>query len=127
MNESAIEQTGRQEPSEQRVTERFATPRTNIYETKDAYVLEVEMPGVAKGDTDVTVQNHTLIISGTRSPAADEESLLYRESLPLNYRRAFELEATIDADKINARLEQGVLTLNLPKAEAVKPRKVQIS
>jgi len=50
--------------------------------------------------------------------------LVYRESRPADYRRTFELDPAIDTGKINAKVEQGVLTLQLPKVEKVKPRKI---
>jgi len=56
-----------------------------------------------------------------------EGTLIHRESRPENYRRTFELDPSIDADKINAKIDQGVVTLTLPKAEHVKPRKIAVS
>jgi len=53
--------------------------------------------------------------------------LIHRESRSENYRRAFELDPSIDADKITAKIDQGVATLTLPKAEHVKPRKITVS
>jgi HSP20 family protein len=53
--------------------------------------------------------------------------VLYRESRPSDYRRVFELDPAIDSSKISAKMEQGVLTLTLPKTEKVKPRKIEIS
>jgi HSP20 family protein len=56
-----------------------------------------------------------------------EETLIHRESRPENYRRTFELDPSIDANKISAKIDQGFLTLTLPKAEHVKPRKITVS
>jgi HSP20 family protein len=53
--------------------------------------------------------------------------LVYGESRPLDYRRVFELDPSIDAARITAKVEQGVLTLTLPKAESVKPRKIAVT
>jgi HSP20 family protein len=53
--------------------------------------------------------------------------LIHRESRPENFQRTFELDASIDANKINAKIEQGLVTLTLPKAEHVKPRKITVS
>ena len=56
-----------------------------------------------------------------------EGALLHHESRPENFRRTFELDPSIDADKISARVDQGLVTLTLPKAEHVKPRKIAVS
>jgi HSP20 family protein len=56
-----------------------------------------------------------------------EGTLLHRESRSENFRRAFELDPSIDADKISAKIEQGVVRLTLPKAEQVKPRKITVA
>ncbi|HYR58982.1 MAG TPA: Hsp20/alpha crystallin family protein [Chthoniobacteraceae bacterium] len=105
----------------------FLTPVANIHEDKDGYTLEAEMPGVTKDGLDVTVENGELVIVGRRSAAQPVGQALYRESRGWDFRRAFELDPSIDAAKITAKIEQGVLTLHLPKAEAVKPRKIAVS
>src|SRR5579864_7601352 len=96
-------------------------PEVNIFETKDGYVLEAEMAGVNKDGLSISLEGNVLTLVGKRQdvslPKAD---LLYRESRPVNFRRVFELDPTIDATKINAKMEQGILTLTLPKAERVK-------
>jgi HSP20 family protein len=104
----------------------FLSPRVNIVESKDGYVLEAEMPGVAKDGLEISLEANLLTLTGRRraEPAA---SLLYRESPTADFRRAFELDPSIDAGKISARIEQGVLTLTLPKAEKVKPRRISVS
>jgi HSP20 family protein len=105
---------------------RFATPSTNVREDKDGFVLETELPGVAKDGLELTVENGELVIVGRRTPAQPAGQALYRESRRLDYRRAFELDQSIDSSRITASLDQGVLTLRLPKTEAVKPRKITV-
>jgi len=56
-----------------------------------------------------------------------EGTLIHRESRPENFRRAFEIDPSIDANKISAKIDQGLVTLTLPKAEHVKPRKITVS
>lgn len=104
----------------------FLTPSANIREDKDGYVLEAEMPGVSKDGLDVTVENGELVIVGRRTPVPQNGRAVYRESRGLDYRRAFELDPSIDTAKITAKIDQGVLTLHLPKAESVKPRKIAV-
>ena len=90
-------------------------------------MLEIEMPGVKKEGLDISVENNELTIIGRRSLPAVEGTLVHRESRPENFRRVFELDPSIDGDKISAKIDQGLATLTLPKAEHVKPRKVTVS
>lgn len=105
----------------------FVTPLANILESKDGYVLEAEMPGVSKDGLDVTVENGQLTIVGRRSNGVARETALYRESREHDFRRVFEIDPSIDAARIGAKIDQGVLTLTLPKAEAVKPRRIAVN
>lgn len=105
----------------------FASPEVNIFEDKDGYVLEAEMPGVNKEGLEITLEGNEITILGHRQPETLKGEVLYRESRPVDYRRVFELDPAIDSTKISAKMEQGVLTLHLPKTEKVKPRKISIS
>jgi HSP20 family protein len=106
---------------------RYAAPDVNIFETKDEYVLEAEMPGVSKDGLEITLEGNVLTLVGRRSDETPTGDAVYRESRPADYRRVFELDPAIDAEKINARVDQGVLRLTLPKAERVKPRKIAVT
>jgi|SRR4051794_9571471 len=112
----------------QREREQYVTPDVNIYETKDGYLLEAEMPGVSKEGLEITLEGTELTITGRRSDQAPNDAdILFAESRPLNYRRVFELDPTVDTTKINAKIEQGVLVLTLPKTEKVKPKRITIA
>jgi HSP20 family protein len=102
------------------------SPKVNIIETKVGYVLEAEMPGVAKDGLEISLEDNELTITGRRQPEPTT-SLLYRESNPADYRRVFELDPSIETGKISARIEQGILTLTLPKAEKVQPRRITVN
>ena len=104
----------------------YLTPLANILESNDGYVLEAEMPGVNKDGLDITVENGELTIVGRRATTEPRGREVYRESRAFDYRRTFELDPSIDASKVSARIDQGVLTLQLPKAESVKPRKIAV-
>jgi len=108
-------------------TEQFLTPSASLMEIGDGYVLEIELPGVNKEGLEISVENNELTIIGRRSRPRIEGVMIHHESRPENFRRAFELDPSIDADKISAKMEQGVATLTLPKAEHVKPRKIVVS
>jgi len=104
----------------------YIAPDVNIYETKEGYILEAEMPGVSKDGLEITLEGTEITLTGHRTePALNGEALL-RESSALDYRRVFDLDPAVDTGKISARMEQGVLTLTLPKSEQVKPRKIKV-
>jgi HSP20 family protein len=104
----------------------FISPEVNIFETKDGYVLEAEMPGVRKDGLEITLEGNEITILGHRHFEPLSGEALFRESRDLDYRRVFELDPAIDTSKISARMDQGVLTLTLPKSERVKPRKIAV-
>ena len=108
---------------------RYVRPRADITEAAQGFLVQVELPGVNRQGLDITFENGELTLTGHRTPAAVPmgTEMLYRESRPSDFRRTFELDQSIDAAGITASLEQGLLTLTLPKAEAAKPRKITIS
>ena len=106
---------------------RYVRPRANVTENSNGFVLQVEMPGVKKDGVEITFENGELTLVGRRAPFQTQAELIYRETHGADYRRVFEVDSSIDTAHIGAQFEQGVLTLNLPKAEAAKPRKIEIS
>ena len=107
--------------------EKFITPPASVSETTDGYLLELEMPGVNKDGLEISIENNELSIIGRRSNPTIDGAPVHRESRPHNYRRLFEIDPSIDSAKIGARMSQGVVTLTLPKAEELKPRKITVS
>ncbi|MBA4147957.1 MAG: Hsp20/alpha crystallin family protein [Verrucomicrobia bacterium] len=105
----------------------FVSPEVNIFESKDKYLLEAEMPGVNKDGLEITLEGNELTIVGHRADEAPSAEVIYRESRLADYRRTFELDPAIDTGRIEAQVNQGVLTLTLPKLEKVKPRKIAIA
>lgn len=105
----------------------YVSPRVNITETKDGYLLEAEMPGVSRDQLEILLEGSELTIVGRRGFEPAGVDLLYRESSDRDFRRSFVLDPTIDAAKIDAKIENGVLKLHLPKAEKVKPRKISVT
>ena len=104
----------------------FISPEVNIHETKDGYVLEAEMPGVNKDGLEITLENNELTIVGRRGSETVAGESLFRERSAAHFRRVFELDPAIDTGRINAKVNQGVLTLTLPKSEKVKPRRIMV-
>src|SRR3954471_14802710 len=88
--------------------QRWLQPQVNIVETKDAYLLEAEMPGVSKEGLEVQLEGNELTILGRRGRGLTGAELVYRESFDRDFRRTFELDPTIDTQKIAARMESGV-------------------
>jgi HSP20 family protein len=127
VRENRTENSANRNGNGNRQTEQFVSPMATVLENNDGYTLQVEMPGVNKEGLEVSVENNELTIIGRRSLPSVGGTLIHRESRRENFRRAFELDPSIDTAKIAAKIEQGVLTLTLPKAEQVKPRKITVS
>lgn len=108
------------------VREEYIAPEVNIFETKEGYVLQAEMPGVSKEGLEITLEGTEITLTGRRQVEATQGQVLFRERQKADFRRVFELDPAIDTSKISARMEQGVLTLTLPKSERVKPRKIVV-
>src|SRR5512145_810832 len=110
---------------ETRSQEKYISPPVDIYETAEGLLVKADLLGVAREGLDVRVENNTLIIRGEAVHAAPGEPI-YREYGLVNFFRQFELNDRVDQQKISAELKHGVLTLNLPKAEEAKPRKIEV-
>jgi HSP20 family protein len=104
----------------------YATPLVDVESTKDGYTIRAEMPGVDKSGLEITVDNGELAVVGHRQSSAAPGEPVYREIRNNDFRRVYELDPVVDTAQISARIEQGVLTLVLPKAESVKPRKIAV-
>jgi len=102
-------------------------PPANIFENENEYLLELEMPGVTKEGLEISLEGNELSIRGRTEHAKPPGQPVYRESLGADFWRSFELNNDMDSSKIRAELHDGVLCLHLPKAERVKPRKIQIT
>ncbi len=107
---------------------RYYVPYADIYETDEALSVVMEMPGVEKKDLDVALENNVLRVDG-RIDFSKYEGMepVYTEYNVGHYTRSFTLSNRIDQDRISARLDDGVLTLTLPKAEDAQPKRIAIS
>jgi HSP20 family molecular chaperone IbpA len=112
---------------EKTVPGRYFVPAADIYETDEALAVVLEMPGVEKKDLDIALENDVLRVDGRIdfSKYKDMEPV-YTEYNVGHYARSFALSSHFDRDKIAANLEDGVLTLTLPKAKHAQPRKIAI-
>ncbi|GAB4337176.1 MAG: Hsp20/alpha crystallin family protein [Desulfobulbaceae bacterium] len=103
-------------------------PRTNLYDAGDHFEMTVEVPGVARDDLNIRLQGNYLEISGSRKSDAPEGYEKHRvERGTAAFSRTFTLPADVDADKVEARLANGLLTLTLPKSEAAKPKQITVN
>jgi HSP20 family protein len=117
-NQTAVERAKPQES--------FVAPFVDIEPTDTGYALHAEMPGVNKEGIEVTVEDGNLVITGRRPAFELPGERIHREIQNADFRRVYELDPSIDTAKISARIEQGVLTVNLPKAERLKPRRIEL-
>jgi HSP20 family protein len=120
-------QTEQRPVKEARPEREYVSPEVNIYETKDGYMLEAEMPGVNKDGLEITLEGNEITIVGHRKMEPVAGTPLFRERGLTDYRRVFELDPAIDTAKISATMEQGLLSLTLPKSEQVKPRRIAVT
>jgi HSP20 family protein len=102
-------------------------PRVDIAEVDDNMLLYVDLPGVKSQDVDVRFENRELQIRGKVTPAATQPHFLLREYGVGDYYRAFSVTDDVDAEKIRADLNDGVLTVHLPKVEALKQRRITVN
>ena len=100
-------------------------PVVDIYENDDEILLHADMPGVEKDKIAVNVDNGTLTITGVRE-LETKGVTTWEEFGNVEFRRNFSVPQTIDVEKVNAELKDGVLRLHLPKSEAAKPKQIEI-
>jgi len=107
---------------------RTYTPNVDIIESADEFLVLADMPGVAADAVDIQYEQGVLTIHGRVEPRQDEDNTTYLicEYGVGDYYRSFRLGEGIDADKIEARLKDGVMELHLPKSEASKPKKIMV-
>jgi HSP20 family protein len=104
-----------------------AWPSTNVFETKDAFVVQADVPGLAEGAVSVSVEDETLVIRGERKSDVPEGYKVHvRERAPIAFTRNLALPGRIDGDAVTATLKDGVLTITLPKAKEARPRSIAV-
>lgn len=105
-------------------------PAVNMWEDDQSLYVEAELPGYALEDIEITTLGNELTIAGTRTETAPEEATFHRRERMTGgasqFKRSLRIGIPVNVDKVSAKLEQGVLSITLPKAEAAKPRKIQV-
>ena len=112
--------------------QRFFVPSLDVVERADAYVISAELPGVDPNSVDISFENNTLTLSGTKQPSVvaqekDELRVYTAERLSGAFERAVRLPEYVEGDKIEAAYTNGVLTITVPKAQAARARKISIN
>lgn len=105
------------------------TPALDVYDEKDNFVVKAELPGLKKEDININVHNGVLTISGERKHETEEkEGQTFRSERYFGrFQRSVTLPAAVDVAKVKASYKDGVLTIDLPKAEEAKPKQIAIS
>lgn len=104
------------------------TPSVDINETKDSYIVKSELPGVEKDDVDISIDDNLLVIRGEKRVEAesDEDKKHRKECLYGSFERSFSLPKQVDVNRVEATFNNGVLKLDIPKAEEAKPKQIQV-
>lgn len=106
----------------------FVKPAYEIQETADAFGVTVHLPGVAKDGLEITADAETITLTGRRQWKRPEAwTQLYRETSDSAFRLELTHDNVVDIDKIHAELIDGILRVSLPKAEAIKPRRITVA
>lgn len=108
-----------------RETAQTLEPAVDIFEINDGLVVVADLPGVDKENASVRVDDGLLTIEG-KTAASTHGEPLFSEYSPLNFYRQFRLGEEVDQDKIKADMKYGVLTIQLPKAESAKPKRIEV-
>ena len=108
------------------VEKRTLRPACTIAEYADAVVLRLEMPGVSKDGIEVSIDGNTLTVGGRRQIYADDVVYLIRERRNGDFRATYTLDERVDREKVEARIEHGILTVKLHLKDAVRPRKIEV-
>jgi HSP20 family protein len=104
----------------------LSRPRVDVMETENEVLLVADLPGVTSDGVDVRFENGELTIHGRRFASNAGKRWALAEYEPAHYHRSFRLSEDIAADRIEAEMKNGVLTVRLPKAEAAKPRRIAV-
>ena len=98
----------------------------DIYTTKDAIVVRAAVPGVKPDDVEITIEGDTVTLRGEIKAPQEEGTFLLQEQRYGPFARSIELALPVQADKADAKFENGVLTLTIPKAEGIKPKVIKV-
>jgi HSP20 family protein len=126
MEETRMQERTTRSNGPENVSERPAvSPYVDVFENEQEILVVADLPGVARNELSINLEESELTIEGRRNPQA-RGTALASEYRPSDFRRSFVLPPGIDRDKVEAQLSAGVLTLRLPKSEALRPRRIEV-
>ncbi|MDD3095753.1 MAG: Hsp20/alpha crystallin family protein, partial [Candidatus Marinimicrobia bacterium] len=104
-------------------------PRVEVEENEDEYVMHLEVPGMKKNDIDISVKDNVITISGEKKERVHKKDSQchLNEICYGKFSRSFQLPNNVDTEKIKGNWESGILSIEIPKTEVAKPRKIEIS
>jgi len=104
-------------------------PPVDVHEEKDALVVVAELPGIKREDVEISIEKDVLTLKGQRAQAEEQENRRYHR-VERNYGaflRQFQLPTSVDAEKVEAKLADGILTVRLPIKEVLKARRIEVN
>lgn len=102
-------------------------PRTNVHETDDAFLFTMEMPGLSRENVEINLEGDTLVVKGEKSDESEAKGLVRREYQAMRFERTFTVGNAIDREKVKAKMENGILTVTLPKTAERVGRKIDVA
>ena len=110
------------------IDEEVNLPKVNVTEDENFFHLEAETPGMKDRDISIEVHNGVLTIKGHQENDSKTEKVNYhiREFSSQSFERSFKLSDRVDTDKVSAKIDNGVLKVDLPKHEQIKPKKIEV-
>jgi len=103
-------------------------PAVNVWQLEDALIVEMEVPGIKSEQVEVSVSGGELSIQVNRPETVEEGVTYYRRERPVgSFGRVLRLPVEVNADRVEAKIHDGVLTITLPKTESARPRKIAVS
>jgi HSP20 family protein len=108
------------------VQSRPIAPRVNVYEDAESFIIQAEMPGVDREHTHIEVNDGALTLRGTRTVANGSSTVHVRERARGEFHRRFSLGKGVDLQSVQARMNDGLLTITLPKTKRLQPQVISI-
>ncbi len=108
------------------IEKRTVRPVCSIAEENDAVILQLEMPGVDKNSIELNIDGDTLSVTGRRPEAEGDRVYLVRERRSGDFRATYTIDQRVDREKVDARMENGVLTVTLHLKDEVKRRRIEV-
>jgi HSP20 family protein len=106
--------------------DRAVSPAVDVIETQDAFVVQVDLPGIEPKNVDVSVAGNVLTLKGNRRSAESKGEVYRKETWEGSFQRTLSLPATVDPDKVTAVFKDGILEITIGKREEARPRRIAV-